>query len=220
MRNWIDFKAELQILERCMPTSNCLPEREQIREIRQRFAAEKCQTDCQEDSRKTVYLMRGLPSCGKSTRAKELVQASGIVLETDAYFEHIGEDGVTLYDYDSKQLGEARSWLMTRFQEALEKGISPIVIDRGNGVNRESRAFAQKAQEFGYAVQISEPNSPWWAEIRTLLRYRPLTDSLLEAWAEELAELSRETHSVSAETIRHWMECWQDDVSVDDILTA
>lgn len=33
-----------------------------------------------------VYLMRGLPACGKSHRAKRLAGDKGIVLETDQYF--------------------------------------------------------------------------------------------------------------------------------------
>ena len=172
------------------------------------------------DSSRLVYLMRGLPSCGKSTRAKELVAQGGIVLETDSYFRSFTESGATQYAFDSKKLSDARKWVMERFIEALTEGISPIVIDRGNGVNSESRAFARKAKELDYHVEICEPTSEWWLEIRTLLRYRPYTNGILDAWAGELAEKSKQTHCVSSQTIRRWMECWQDDVTVADILQA
>src|SRR5687768_12834933 len=35
---------------------------------------------------KIVYLMRGLPSCGKSTTAKKLAGDTGVICETDEYF--------------------------------------------------------------------------------------------------------------------------------------
>jgi hypothetical protein len=38
------------------------------------------------ESRKIVYLMRGLSSSGKSHTAKQLAGQTGIVCETDEYF--------------------------------------------------------------------------------------------------------------------------------------
>ncbi len=44
-------------------------------------------------SRKIVYLMRGLPSSGKSHMARKLAGDNGLVCETDTYFHaHVGED--------------------------------------------------------------------------------------------------------------------------------
>lgn len=34
-----------------------------------------------------VYLMRGLPGCGKSHRVKRLAGEQGVVMETDEYFQ-------------------------------------------------------------------------------------------------------------------------------------
>ncbi len=40
-----------------------------------------------------VYLMRGLPSCGKSYTARLLMRDGGVVLETDEYFcTQVGTD--------------------------------------------------------------------------------------------------------------------------------
>ena len=50
-------------------------------------------------SAKMVYLMRGLPACGKSHRARRLAGPDGVVLETDAYFyTQVGDDPAS-YDY-------------------------------------------------------------------------------------------------------------------------
>ena len=40
-----------------------------------------------------VYLMRGLPTCGKSHTARKLAADQGVVLETDEYFlTQVGQD--------------------------------------------------------------------------------------------------------------------------------
>lgn len=45
------------------------------------------------EQRPVLVLMRGLPSCGRSTTARELAAADGVVLEFDRYFhDHVGED--------------------------------------------------------------------------------------------------------------------------------
>lgn len=165
----------------------------------------------------TVYLMRGLPSCGKSTTARQIAGDHGVVLETDAFF-YRRQGGRLRYCYDSSQLETAREWNLKRYQQALQEDLSPLVVDRGNGLNAESRIYATLALQHGYRVEICEPDSPWWREIRVLLRYRPDTDPVLDAWADALAELSRQTHSVPRDVIRSWMNSWVDDVTVQDIL--
>jgi len=42
---------------------------------------------------KIVYLMRGLPSCGKTFKARQLAANGGLICETDEYFHtQIGDD--------------------------------------------------------------------------------------------------------------------------------
>jgi hypothetical protein len=38
------------------------------------------------EAQRIVYLMRGLPSCGKSHRSKQLAGAQGVICETDQFF--------------------------------------------------------------------------------------------------------------------------------------
>ncbi len=59
-------------------------------------------------------------------------------------------------------------------QDAVNQGISPIVVDRGNGLNLETRQYAAYAVEYGYVVELTEPDSPWWQELRVLLKYKSI----------------------------------------------
>jgi len=168
---------------------------------------------------KHVYLMRGLPACGKSHKARRLAGERGIVLETDQYFyTQVGDDPTT-YDYSEALLPAAREWNLARFRDAIAREVSPIVIDRGNGLNPETREYALAAVQHGYQVTLAEPDSPWWQELRVLLKYKQhLDDTLFDAWAKRLADATRDTHRVPAATIRHWMSRWRHDLTVQEIL--
>jgi hypothetical protein len=169
-------------------------------------------------SEKIVYLMRGLPACGKSFTAQRLAGTTGVVLETDQYFCTQVGDTPAYYDYREDLLPEARRWNFARFQEAVAAGASPIVVDRGNGLNAETQQYALHAVAHGYRVELREPESEWWQEIRVLLKYKHLTREVLYQWAAQLAELSRYSHRVPASTIRSWMDSWRHDLTVEDIL--
>ncbi|GAA4450480.1 AAA family ATPase [Novipirellula rosea] len=166
-----------------------------------------------------AYLMRGLPACGKSHRARRLAGSDGIVLETDQYFyTQVGDDPGS-YDYSNERLSDARSWNLSRFRAALAHGVSPIVIDRGNGLNSETLAYVLLAHESRYQVELRELDSPWWQELRVLLKYKDdVAAELLDRWAESLAERSRQTHRVPMKTIQRWMQSWRSDLTVNDVL--
>ena len=163
--------------------------------------------------------MRGLPGCGKSHRAKRLAGELGIVLETDEYFyTQVGTDPAS-YDYDKDLLPQARKWNLARLKDALVAGRSPIVVDRGNGLNAETREFAMLAAEYGYAIELAEPDSPWWQDLRVLLKYKDFVDAkLFDTWAQKLAQSTQNGHRVPASAIRSWMQHWRHDLTVDQIL--
>jgi hypothetical protein len=165
-----------------------------------------------------VYLMRGLPACGKSHTARRLAGEQGIVLETDQYFyAEVGDDPAR-YDYRAELLAAAREWNYQRFVAAIAAGQTPIVVDRGNGRNAETKRYARFAIDHGYRVELKEPDSAWWQEIRVLLKYKRVTREILYQWAETLAGKSRETHRVPVAIIRHWMDEWKHDLTVEDII--
>ena len=165
-----------------------------------------------------VYLMRALPCCGKSFTARQLAGESGVVCETDEYFyTHVGDDP-RQYDYKTELLPLAQQWNFERFQQAIQDGKAPIVVDRGNSLNLESQRYAKSAVEHGYQVELKEPDSPWWQEIRVLLKYKRVTRTILHGWAKQLAKKSKSSHRVPESTIRHWMDNWKWDVTIEDIL--
>jgi len=170
---------------------------------------------------KIVYLMRGLPGCGKSHRARELAGATGRICETDQFFyTQVGEDPHS-YDFSDSLLDAARDWNFNNFREALSAGVSPIVVDRGNGLNVETQRYAQLAVEHDYRVALAEPDSAWWQELRVLLKYKQFVDDrLFDAWAEKLSAVTRDAHRVPAATIRRWMSSWRFDLTVDEILSC
>lgn len=168
--------------------------------------------------RPVVYLMRGLPSCGKSTRAQELAGDKGTVLETDTFFHTQVGNSAKRYRYDAARLQEARDWNYARFERAIDANVRSVVVDRGNGLNLETQRYAKYATTSGYDVALAEPTSPWWREIRVLLKYKNYTMPVLEEWAEKLARLNRATHRTPARTILRWMKNWRTDVTIKSIL--
>jgi hypothetical protein len=169
-------------------------------------------------SERIVYLMRGLPSCGKSFKAKELAANGGLICETDEYFyTQVGNDP-TRFNYRKELQQTACDWNFDRFCRAVDDGINPIIVDRGNSRSLESRRYVRYAVQHGYRVEMVEPDSWWWQEIRVLLKYRHLTRPALYEWAEKLSEMSRQTHRVPASTIRDWMDGWKWDLTVEEIL--
>jgi hypothetical protein len=169
-------------------------------------------------SEKIVYLMRGLPSCGKSYKAKQLAANGGLICETDEYFHTQVGDDPTQYNYRRDLQQIACDWNFERFCRAVDEGLSPIIVDRGNSRSLESRRYVRYANSNGYRVEMVEPDSWWWQEIRVLLKYKHLTGPALYEWADKLSEMSRDTHRVPASTIRDWMDKWKWDLTVEEIL--
>ncbi len=169
-------------------------------------------------SAKIAYLMRGLPSSGKSFTARRLAGTDGVVLETDQYFYTEVGDDPTKFEFRRELMDTAREWVFRRFCDAVAAGASPIVVDRGNALCELSARFARYAVEHGYDVQLREPDSDIWQEIRVLLKYKDLTRTVLDQWAERLADINKRTHGVSARSIRRLMDKWRHDVTIEDIL--
>lgn len=96
-----------------------------------------------------VYILRGIPGCGKSTLAKNLIKDKGVICEADNYF--ISDiDGI--YRYDVNKIGLAHGWCKDVFCNALESKIPVIVVSNTNIDPAHFSFYEEKARAEGYQV--------------------------------------------------------------------
>ncbi|XP_043829231.1 NEDD4-binding protein 2 isoform X2 [Dromiciops gliroides] len=145
----------------------------------------------------TLVLLRGLPGAGKSFLARKLLEENpnGIILSSDDFFNKNGQ-----YQFDGNLLGEAHEWNQKRAKEALEKKVSPVIIDNTNLQSWEMKPYILLSQKYKYKVHFREPDT-WW-------KFKP----------KELAR--RNIHGVTKEKIVRMMEHYERYVSVTHILDS
>jgi predicted kinase len=116
---------------------------------------------------KKMWLLRGCPGSGKDYLALRLVDKSKI-FSTDEWFDL--QPGGYLANWSGDKLSQAHWWNQQRTREAMLDGITPLVINNTNLTVRTARPYVEMADQYGYSVEIREPDSPWWLEISQLLK--------------------------------------------------
>jgi predicted kinase len=132
---------------------------------------------------KILYIMRGLPGSGKSTKARALVQG-GLVASTDDYFMEGDE-----YVFDVEKLTEAHDWNLRRVAEAMRLGVGKIACDNTNIEVEHIDPYLKLADRFGYEAGLVE-----------------VITSLSD---EELA--ARTIHAVPVEVIASMRKRWEEE---------
>lgn len=154
---------------------------------------------------KTMYIMRGLPGSGKSTKACD-VQCEHIadldpdvrkaecpvILSSDEYFTVGG-----VYYFDVTKLGSAHRWNQWRARQLIAAGRN-IIIDNTNTTFKEFKCYVENALAAGYEVVIVEADTPWAKDV----------DGLLE----------HGTHSVPRATVEKMLERYEDKASIEEKL--
>ncbi len=107
---------------------------------------------------KELYLLRGLPGCGKSTLAKQLVGGPGSLhLEADQYFM----DNEGNYKFDASKLKDAHEWCQTEVEYAMRFGyrgnpvdypLGRIVVSNTFTQEWEMKPYYELAERYGYIV--------------------------------------------------------------------
>lgn len=181
----------------------------------------------QENHRKVLIVLRGLPWTGKSFRAKELLEEyqakgeHGVIHSTDEYFYTVLKpEKLTEYSWNPRFLGDAHRWNRVRTQSAIEQGVTPIIIDNTNSTAQEPREYVWYAANQDYEIQIEEPTSERWKEIRNLLLNKRKNKQELKDWAKKLEAGSKETHNVPFFAIERMMWRWENDLTVQQILDS
>lgn len=131
---------------------------------------------------KKVYIMRGIPGSGKSTRARELAGDLGVIHSTDDYFMVNGK-----YRFNPKLLGRNHELNFKAFKASLNQGFYPVVVDNTNVRHWEYQRYEQAAIDAGYQVEIVKV---------------PHIDPILAA--------KRNTHGVPESAIRRMLDRWED----------
>lgn len=155
--------------------------------------------------RKVMFIMRGVSGSGKSTKAQQLGRG-GVVLGSDEFW---GPD----YAFDPARIGDAHRWNQDRAKEAIQKGISPIVIDNMNLQAWEAKPYVEAAMAAGYEVRIAQSDDPMWQNFSPDTPHQEKERILQEL-------VRRNKHGVPEDTMRSMMDRWQHGVTVDDILKS
>lgn len=118
-----------------------------------------------------IVVLRGLPGSGKSTVARHLAGASGVVYSADGYFEAVaakrrkkGDERATYATcFAVDQLADAHEWCFQQFTDALAEvsgrtsgAPEVIVIDNTNSTRTEYTRYVQAAADAGMGVTVIE----------------------------------------------------------------
>ena len=139
----------------------------------------------QSEMKRKLYIMRGLPGSGKSTKAKELAGKLGKIFSTDEYFMQDGE-----YRFDAARLPEYHRRNLDDSTMAMRRGTGAVVIDNTNIEPWHFEKYLEAGRLYGYEVEFVE--------------FDPRNYS--DAKLKELA--SRNTHRVPESAIRAMKDKW------------
>lgn len=154
-----------------------------------------------------LYILRGIPGGGKSTKAKTLV-GNGVIHSTDSLIEAQG-NYKEFFDEMVKNksfsnLSKMHSLNLENAKKSMHLGISPIIIDNTNLKPSEPKAYLKYALELGYADE-------------NIIIVDIGTGDLT---AEEL--FSRGTHGVPLEKIKEMINTYKSvgPLTIDKIMSA
>jgi len=117
-----------------------------------------------------LILMRGISGSGKSTLAREIAskEESCLIFSTDDFFLVDGE-----YRFDPKKLGEYHAANVDRTKAAMASKCRCVIIDNTNTQPWEMKPYVKLALEYGYAVEIRQPEPVSFEEILNRQKGRP-----------------------------------------------
>jgi len=161
-----------------------------------------------EGYRGVIYIMRGVPGSGKSHLGLRLAGGDASkVFSTDDYFERM--EGGYRANWKMDRLFPAHRWNQGRVRAAMQKGITPIVVDNTNITMKQARPYIEMAIQYQYLPEIHESDSPWWKEISELLKNKSVNKDAIAAWASKLAngfehegKIIQNVHGVPQATIQ------------------
>ena len=144
-----------------------------------------------------VFILRGLPGCGKTTwiekQIRHLSDAEQITVCSADHF-HM-RDGK--YQFDARNIGPAHNVCLDKFLRACEHSVACIYVDNTNISAWEFAPYYRLAEVLGYPVRIlrihCDPLVAWErnlhkVSLKTVLdmNHRLHNESLPPWWKEEI----------------------------------
>lgn len=98
---------------------------------------------------KTLYLLRGLPGCGKSTLAKSLSNSMTGHVEADMFF--VDDDGS--YNFDGSKLKDAHAWCQKQAEDFMSLyEYETVIVSNTFTQEWEMTPYLEMAERYGYIV--------------------------------------------------------------------
>lgn len=99
-----------------------------------------------QNTKKILFILRGVSGCGKSTAGEALVGKENTVTADD-YFYMIGKG---TYAFDVTKLGNAHAYCNRRLKELLSKGVPKVCVANTTTKTTYVNGFIKLAKEYGY----------------------------------------------------------------------
>jgi predicted kinase len=98
-----------------------------------------------------VYIVRGLPGSGKSTKVKTLLgNKQYVICSADNFFV----DSSGRYSFVPSLIKDAHKYCQERFLKAIRNNIPTIIVDNTNTQKWEYQYYLNLADQYDYDVEI------------------------------------------------------------------
>ena len=101
-------------------------------------------------SKKTLWILCGVPGSGKSFRTAELMKKYDGAVKCSADDFMVDEDGN--YAFSPDKLGWAHQSCRSKTEKSMKDGVGVIIIDNTNTSARELKPYRKLAKRFNYEV--------------------------------------------------------------------
>lgn len=149
-----------------------------------------------------LYIMRGIPGCGKSHRATALSQRldNAPIFSADNFYG-VGEEYRKNWSPQKAHLGHRDCESKTLV--AMKQRAKSVIVDNTNLSLQAFRAYLDYAIDLGYAVHLVYPDSPWWTDTVLPFLRNKNSDEPSKLQAAVIANLlfEKNTHGVPLQTL-------------------
>lgn len=154
-----------------------------------------------------MFIMRGIPSSGKSTTARKIAArlTDAVICSADHYFGDTPEEYKK--NFHGSKLGAAHNLCRERAEAAMMNG-QTVIVDNCNVKHEHYAPYITLAERYGYTPIIVESA---WSEWRDRIKPAIIKGSREEqaAIAEECSNRNAYTHGCPAHTILKMMREWE-----------